>query len=163
MNPQQMTMLMQLMGRQGGMPGAVPGGRQESISTAAGMPQALQPGPGPGIDPRLLMAMLMQRGGMPGPGMPGGGQPAQGIGTGGQPSPQQALMQQLLNPPPSPMQQVLQSIQQLQQSKGGTGDGGGAPVGGNPLMGGGAGNQLMQILQAMRSRGGPSAPGPGGV
>ena len=67
------------------------------------------------------------------------------VGMPGGLSPQQALMQQLQNPPPSPMQQVLQQLQQIQQAQQQQGQ---QQSGGNPLL-----QQISpQLLALLRGR-----------
>jgi hypothetical protein len=156
MNPQQLMFLMQLMGQQGGGQGMNGGGMGGN-------------GMGMGGDPQQALLMRLLGGGGIGGVNPATGAPnnpsnmgmrMQGIGTGGNPNPQLAYMQQLLNPPPSPMQQVLQGIQSLQQGQAAPAPMGGFHGGGNPLMTGGASSpgggmspQQQQLMQmAMMTR-----------
>lgn len=105
----------------------------------------------------FLMQMLrggQQQGGMPGmPGMPGMGQQGGGL------TPQQALMQQIQNPPPSPMQQIMQQLQQLQQLQGQRGTG--QPGQPNPLMGQGMQPDVLRALLMRGQQGQPGTPGMG--
>jgi hypothetical protein len=99
---------------------------------------------------QFLVSLLSRGGQQQGlPGLPG--LPGQAPGL----SPQQALMQQLQNPQPSAMQQILVKLQEIQQLQGQQAQ----PGQNNPLLAQQMGPQQQALMQAlMQGRGAQQQP-----